>query len=167
MPLPAASFDLVILFEALYYLHSADAFFQHAKRVLRPGGTLLIFSVNCRWGGFNPSPFSTRYYDAPEMADALARHGFQVSVYGGFPEQTDGFIPKTISAIRKVAVSLHVIPQTQQSKEWLKRIFYGRLKQIPRELQAGTVAPAALEALKPPYAAGLYRFICAVATAAL
>ena len=163
MPFPSASFDLVILYEALYYLRSADAFFREAKRVLRPGGTLLIFSVNRRWSGFNPSPYSTKYYDAPEMVEALLRHGFSVAVYGGFPEHADGLIGKTTGAIRKAAISLHVIPRTQRSKEWLKRIFYGRLQQIPRELQAGAVAPAALDALTPPYAADRYRFICAVA----
>jgi SAM-dependent methyltransferase len=166
LPFPAGSFDLVVLFEALYYLHSADTFFQDAKRLLKPGGTLLIFSVNCRWGGFNPSPFSTRYYDASEMAAALMHNGFQVSMYGGFPEETRGLIRKTIRAIRKAAVALHVIPQTQRSKEWLKRIFYGELEQIPREIVAGTVAPAPLDALNPPYPADVYRFICAVAVAA-
>jgi hypothetical protein len=98
------------------------------------------------------------------MAEALARHGFEVSMYGGFPERTDRLISKAIAAIRTAAVSLHAIPRTQQNKEWLKRIFYGQLKQIPREIQAGEVAPAALDALMPPYAADCYRFICAVAT---
>jgi len=70
MPFPSASFDLLLLFEALYYLNSPQKFFQEARRLLRPGGKLLISSVNCRWSGFNPSPFSTKYFDAAELAEA-------------------------------------------------------------------------------------------------
>lgn len=159
IPYPSCSFDLVILYEALYYLNSADAFFREAKRLLRPRGVLLISSVNHRWSGFNPSPFSTRYYDAAELAEALKSLGFGVSMYGGFPENTSGVIHKAIGAFRKAAVRLHLIPNTQKSKEWLKRIFYGKLQPIPRELPPAVTAPAALDALAPPYASDSYRFI--------
>ena len=163
LPYPPGSFDVVILFEALYYLPSADDFLREAKRVLRPGGVLLISTVNYRWGGFNQSPFSTKYYDAAELAEALARHGFDASIYGGFPQRTGGALSALTGAVRKAAVRLHLIPRTQKGKEWLKRIFYGELQQIPRELQPGFAPVAPLDLLTPPYAAEHYRFIYSVA----
>jgi len=143
MPFPSASFDLIILFEALYYLRSSDAFFREAKRLLRPGGRLLISSVNCKWRGFNPSPFSTKYYEAAELAHELTTRGFNVSAYGGFPEKARRF-SKMTGVVRSAAIRLHLIPRTQKSKEWLKRLFYGELKSIPCEVQEGKIADAVL-----------------------
>ncbi len=163
LPYPRASFDVMVLYEALYYLPSIDDFLREARRVLRPGGRLVLSSVNCRWAEFNPSPFSTNYYDAAELARILRCHGFEASLYGGFPEQTGGALRSLIGAVRKAAVRLHLIPRTQKSKEWLKRIFYGELRRIPRELEPGFAAAAPLDPLSPPYAADRYRFIYAVA----
>lgn len=163
LPFADASFDVVVLYEALYYIPSPDAFFREARRVLRPGGMLLISSVNCRWGEFNPSPFSAKYFDAAELSEIMTRHGFRVEMRGGFPESTGGFVHAIIGFVRKVAVRLHLIPRTMKGKEWLKRLFYGELEPIPTELAPDTATPAPLEVLTPPYAADRYRFIYAIA----
>src|SRR5207249_2249372 len=63
---PNESFDVIVLFEALYYLDDPDAFFREARRVLRPRGTLLVSTANRAWPGFNASPFSKRYFNAIE-----------------------------------------------------------------------------------------------------
>ncbi len=164
LPFPDKSFDLILLYEALYYLKSVDAFIQEVRRVLRPGGTLLLSTVNCRWRGFNPSPFSTKYYDAAELAAMLHGHDFDFTLYAGFPEKADGALSGAVALVRKIAVSLHLIPRTQKSKEWLKRIFCGELQPIPRELQAGSIGSGKLDTLAPPFTADEYRFIYAVAT---
>ncbi len=163
LPYPEDSFDLAILYEALYYLPSAAEFLREVKRVLRPGGTLIISSVNCRWGEFNVSPFSTKYYGAAELARLLERHGFAASLYAGFPERTGGALRAAVGAVRRAAVRLHLIPRTQKGKEWLKRIFYGELAPIPREIPPGFAPAARLDPLTPPYASDRYRFIYAVA----
>jgi ubiquinone/menaquinone biosynthesis C-methylase UbiE len=163
LPFPDWSFDVVVLYEALYYLPSFDEFLSEARRVLRPGGTLLISSVNCRWSEFNPSPFSTRYYDATQLATALACYGFDVTLYGGFPQSASGTISTLTGAVRKAAVRLRLIPKTQKSKEWLKRLFYGELSPIPRVLQLGDARPAELVRINPPFDSDRYRFLYAVA----
>jgi SAM-dependent methyltransferase len=163
MPFAAGSFDLAILFEALYYLPSADAFLTGVKGILRPGGKLLISTVNHRWRGFSRSPFCTRYYDAAELNELLVRHGFEVSLYGGFADQSDGPIAAAVGAVRKLAVSLHLIPNTQKSKEWLKRIFYGSLQEIPRELNPDRLPPTNLHPLSTPSDATAFRFLYAAA----
>ena len=163
VPLPAASFDVVLLFEALYYLHSPETFVREARRLLRPGGVLLLSTVNCRWKGFNPSPFSRRYYDSAELAALLRQAGFEVRNYGGFPE-VEGPLHTVTSLVRSAAVRLRLIPQTQKSKEWLKRIFYGKLQPIPRELRIAGSTPAELHPLEPPFEDETFRFLYCAAT---
>ena len=86
LPYPDESFDLVLLFEAIYYVSDAPRFFQEAHRVLRPGGSLLIVTVNPAWTGFNPSPFSVDYFSFHQLMAGLAQAGFTVGVKGAFPE---------------------------------------------------------------------------------
>jgi SAM-dependent methyltransferase len=134
LPFPDASLDLALLFEAIYYLPVADKFFQEAQRVLRPGGMLLISTVNREWSGFNPSPFHTRYFSAAELTDALARHGFRAHVRAGFAERR-GVSGWLVGELRRAAVAARLIPHTMAGKAFLKRLFYGPLEQIPRELE--------------------------------
>jgi len=162
-PFADKSFDVVILYEALYYLPSTDSFFREARRVLRSGGTLLISTVNCRWGGFNPSPLSVKYLDAAQLAEILVGYGFQVEMRGGFPESAGGWLHPIVRLVRKVAVRLHLFPKTMKGKEWLKRLFYGELKPIPAQLSPGSATtPAPLTSLREPYSCDQYRFIYAI-----
>jgi len=134
MPFRSASFDVILLFEAIYYLASGDAFLAECRRVLRPGGRLLVCSANCAWSGFNPSPFSTRYYDADGLSRLLAAHGFHVRMFGAFPATAPSLAGRAVSLAKRVAVALHLIPKTMKGKEWLKRMFLGPLQPFPAEL---------------------------------
>ena len=141
MPFPERSFDVVILFEAIYYLPDADSFVREAYRVLRPEGILLISSVHCIWPGFHPSPYSQKYYDHHELAELLTRYGFDSTLYAGFPEKASGLMAKTAKWVRRLAVRVHVIPKTMKGKELLKRLFYGKLTPIPRDLTQAMTQP--------------------------
>jgi len=130
LPFPSESFDLVLLFEAIYYVPDVRRFFEEAKRVLRPGGKLLIVTVNPQWTGFNPSPLRTRYWSSADLLAALRHAGFIARVQGAFRE-TSGGMASAIRMIRRVAVALDLVPRTMQGKARLKRIFYGRLLAVP------------------------------------
>lgn len=147
LPFSDASLDLLLLFEAIYYLPNAEAFLREAGRVLRPGGTLLLATVNREWSGFNPSPFYTRYLSASELKDALGRSGFAANLKAAFAERR-GVLDWLIGKIRRAAVAARMIPETMAGKAFLKRLFYGSLQQIPRELAptkepVGTLYPIA------------------------
>jgi hypothetical protein len=44
---------------------------------------------------------------------------------------------KVISLIKKISVFFGLIPKTMKGKEFLKRIFLGKLVPIPAEIQTG------------------------------
>jgi len=165
LPFRDRSFDVVILFEALYYLPRPERFFSEARRVLRPGGQLLISTVNCEWPGFNPSPFSTKYFAARELAEALTSFRFTVRLLAGFPEDTSGLVQPCVSLIRRAAVRLHLIPKTMKGKEWLKRIFYGKLTPIPRRLTEVILEPEPLVEITESTELRRFRFLYVIATA--
>ena len=102
----------------------------------RESGTLIVCSVNNSWSDFNPSPFSNTYYSAPELFALFTEHGFRTELFGAFPTTTDSLSRKMVSLIKRTAVSLHLIPGSMKSKQWLKKIFYGRLTPMPIELNS-------------------------------
>jgi len=67
------SFDVVLLFEAIYYLDDPKRCICECQRVMRHGGLLILCLANRDWPGFSPSPFSTRYFSALELYDFSCR----------------------------------------------------------------------------------------------
>lgn len=153
LPFRASRFDVVVLYEALYYLTEPDRFLGECTRVLARPGTLLICTVNKEWSGFNPSPFSTRYFSAGELLDLLERHGFVPELYGAFPVATDSVRDRVVALIRRMAVATHLVPRTMKGKEWLKRLFLGPLVSLPSEVtesMAPYCAPSRIAGSSPP-----------------
>jgi SAM-dependent methyltransferase len=163
MPFPDASLDLVILFEALYYLVEPAAFFREVRRVLRSNGALLISSVNCRWRGFNPSPISRTYFDADMLKRALVVQGFSPDIFAAFPDDKPGPSASSVRTLKKLAVRLRLIPRTMKGKALLKRLFYGALIPVPRELKEGIASPEPLVPIDEREDLSHYRMLYAVA----
>jgi SAM-dependent methyltransferase len=134
LPFCDVSFDVVILYEAIYYLPNAVRFILEAKRVLRTPGDLIVCSANPQWSDFNPSPYSIRYFNAIELARILGDAGFTVQVLWAYASEAAGPGDQIRSWIRRLAVGLHLMPQTMKGKELLKNLFYGKLMPMPPEL---------------------------------
>jgi ubiquinone/menaquinone biosynthesis C-methylase UbiE len=133
LPFGDGSFDVIILFEAIYYLPDPPRFLCECRRVLRPGGHLLLCSANCETQDFNPSPLSVRYYTAHELDHLLREQGFATELFGAFPTSGSGH-GRLVSTVKRLAVALHLIPETMRGKEMLKRIFLGPLVLFPAEV---------------------------------
>jgi SAM-dependent methyltransferase len=135
LPFADENFDLVILYEAIYYLPDPRQFVHEASRVLRRNGTLLIATANKDWADFNPSPFSTRYFSVPELSLLLKEKFQKVEIYGAFPVLADKLKSRIISLIKRIAVALHLMPKTMKGKEIYKRIIFGQLVILPPEIK--------------------------------
>ncbi len=134
-PLKDKSIDVVILYEAIYYLSEPEKFIQEARRVLKENGTLMICTVNCSWADFNPSPFSAKYFSVPELYKLLKTCFPKIEIYGAFPAVVDSTKSRLVSFVKRMAVSMHLIPKTMKGKELLKRLFFGELIPIPAEVE--------------------------------
>ncbi|MHA1280586.1 MAG: class I SAM-dependent methyltransferase [Candidatus Helarchaeota archaeon] len=143
LPFKDRSFDVVLLYEAIYYLARPEKFVAEASRVLRENGLLIICTVNKDWLDFNPSPSSTRYFSASELFLLLNQKFSGIEIYGAFPTNTDSTKERIISLIKRTAIAFHLMPKTMKSKEFFKRIFFGKLQVLPAELceKMGTYSP--------------------------
>lgn len=139
MPFPDHSKDVIILFEAIYYLPDADQFVLECKRVLRPDGMVLIATANKDLYDFNPSPHSHRYYGVAELHELFAGHGFSVECFGYLPIDRVSFRQRILRPIKKAIVALGLMPKSMQGKKLLKRLVFGRLLPMPAEISSGMI----------------------------
>jgi ubiquinone/menaquinone biosynthesis C-methylase UbiE len=145
LPFRDSSFDVVILYEAIYYLSYPERFVEECRRVLRDRGVLLICTVNREWPDFNPSPFSTQYFSAKELSELLQKHQFRVELLGGFRVAKESTRDAVVSSIKQIAVALRLMPKTMKGKEFLKRIFFGKLVPLPSEVADGMAEYSSLQ----------------------
>lgn len=152
LPFEDKSFDVVLLYEALYYLANPELFVNECHRVLKEGGVCLIATVNKDWADFNPSPHSHRYYSAGELYQLLAQSFPKVSLYGAFKAEKSTFKDRLVSLLKRTAITLHIMPKTMKGKEIFKRVFFGKLVVIPPEVGDGMadyVAPVLIATEHP------------------
>lgn len=93
LPYATASFDAVACLGALLYFQDAKAAMSEIFRVLKPGGRLVMRTVNRnnlfrKLRGVNVDPATVNLYTEAELADFLNQSGFHVSStfsYGFYP----------------------------------------------------------------------------------
>jgi len=143
MPFADASFDVVILFEALYYVPDVERFFRECARVLRPGGTLLIATANKDLFDFTPGAHTHRYLGVQELHHELGSAGFEVRCYGDTPVSRVSLRQRLLRPVKMLASRLGWIPETTHSKKFLKRLVFGNLVPMPAEIDERTAPHAA------------------------
>ena len=148
MPHEDGSKDVIVLFEAIYYLPDASKFVAECKRILRPNGIVLIATANKELEDFNPSPHSFKYYNCAELQELFSGFGFQSQFFGYMEGQKDHLKSKIIRFLKKVAVSYGLMPKTMAGKKFLKRFVFGKLVAMPYEIvgdEYDYVAPTKIE----------------------
>ena len=105
LPFDDKSFDVVILYEAIYYLDHPEEFLDKCRHIIRKDGVLLICTVNKDWLDFNPSPYSTKYFSINELYQLLNERFLDVQFYGGTPATADSIRDKIISTVKRTATA--------------------------------------------------------------
>jgi ubiquinone/menaquinone biosynthesis C-methylase UbiE len=136
LPFDDGQFDVVLIFEALYYLPDIGRFLLEARRVMRPGGALLIVTANKDLSDFTASPYSTRYLGAKELATELADAGFATQISGLTDISTVSIRQRALRPIKSVASKLGLIPKTMRGKELLKKLFFGEMTVMPADISS-------------------------------
>ena len=134
MPYENKSKDVIILFEAIYYIRDAERFVCECKRILRPDGRVLIATANKDLYDFNPSPHSYGYYGVMELRELFGKYRFETAFFGDTPVGDVSVQQRVLRPIKKLAVMLNIMPKTTSGKKWLKRIFFGHLVKMPAEI---------------------------------
>ena len=134
MPFGDKSKDVIILFEAIYYLPDVERFVRECLRVLRPGGKVLIATANKDLYDFNPSPHSYKYYGVVELNGLFSKYGFETEFFGDTPVDNVSIRQKILRPIKKVAVALDIMPKSMAGKKFLKKIVFGELVKMPAEI---------------------------------
>jgi ubiquinone/menaquinone biosynthesis C-methylase UbiE len=152
LPVASAAFNAVLCLEAVYYFPDPAAFLAEARRVLAPGGRLLVGSSNPDWPYFVPGLLARSYPTAPELAGWLQAAGFApVQLYGAVAAHRATARHAAVSQLRQRLLRSPVRPLVAPFAERLKRIVYGQLLPLPDEMPLPmlrhTVATLELEQL--------------------
>ena len=134
LPYANSSKDVIIIFEALYYLTDIEGFIRECKRVLRRWGHVLVCVANKDVSDFNPSPHSVVYLGAQELDEYFSRHGFSATCFGYLSTDAVFVRQRIFRPLKKMAVSLGLMPKTMKGKRLLKRLVFGKLLTMPAEL---------------------------------
>jgi SAM-dependent methyltransferase len=168
LPVAAQSVDAVLCLEAVYYFADPAAFLAEARRVLAPGGRLLVGSSNPDWLHFVPGALTCHYPTAPELASWLQAAGFgTVRLYGALALDETTTRHAAALRLRRLLLGSPLRPLIAPLAERLKRAVYGKLEPLPAELEASDLRHAAavlhLESLPTDQLDRTHRVIYALA----
>jgi SAM-dependent methyltransferase len=96
LPLKDASVDLVVSFETIEHVPDAGALVAEIRRVLKPGGRLVLSTPNRAFGPparHTSNPFHIREFTADELCDLLQESFGDVQLYGQRPSATYRYVP--------------------------------------------------------------------------
>jgi ubiquinone/menaquinone biosynthesis C-methylase UbiE len=161
LPFPDAMFDVVLMLECLYFFDDTEKALAEARRVLRPNGLLLVTVNNKDIYDFTRHPMGRTYFGVPDLHSTLAAFGFQVEIFGNCPIE-GSLVSRVKTGIKFAVTSLGLFPQSPVVKRILKRLFFGKLLEMPRRLYSNGHATPELVALKPNTTDTRYKILFAL-----
>jgi SAM-dependent methyltransferase len=134
LPFADSSLDVILIFEAIYYVPDLAKFFRESKRCLRPGGQLLIVTANKDLFDFTPSPYSQRYLGVAELDGELAEHGFACEFAALIDTRKVSMRQKLLRPVKTLVTKFGLIPRSMHGKAWMKRLFFGEMAVMPADI---------------------------------
>lgn len=163
MPYDDASKDILIIFEAIYYIKNIPKMIDECRRVLRPGGKLLIATANKDLSDFNPSPYSHRYLGTVELAQEFSVLG-SVELFGYLDTAQISWRQKLLRPVKALVVGLGLMPKSMMGKRVLKRLVFGQPVIMPAEIMGGEVEYHDPVMLVPEFPDSRYKVLFCVVT---
>ena len=118
-------YDLIIIFETIYYIQDLSKLFLKIYENLKDNGLLLICTANKNLLDFNPSPKTYIYPDIKNI-NMMCQNNFQVvELYGGVKLNSVSIRQKILRPIKFLASKINLIPKNMRNKKFLKKLFYG------------------------------------------
>lgn len=81
VPLADNTFDFIVTFQVIEHIENDELFIKEAHRVLKPGGKLLLTTVNKTFS-LTRNPWHVREYTANELKGLLAKHFRTIKMQG-------------------------------------------------------------------------------------
>jgi ubiquinone/menaquinone biosynthesis C-methylase UbiE len=79
--IPSNTFDYVVTFQVIEHIEDDNAFIQEAHRVLKPGGKLLLTTVNRKYS-LTRNPWHVREYLSDELKGLILKHFGSIQTFG-------------------------------------------------------------------------------------
>jgi SAM-dependent methyltransferase len=98
LPFGDGSIEVVVSFETIEHVLDAQALVSELRRVLIPGGRLVLSTPNRAFGPpqrhtLNPNPFHVREFTADELRELLAASFDAVQLFGQRPSPAYRYVP--------------------------------------------------------------------------
>jgi SAM-dependent methyltransferase len=96
LPFPTASLDAVVSFETLEHVQDGRAMVCELRRVLKPGGPLILSTPNREFGPqqrHTANPFHVREFSAEELRSLLAERFSEIQLFGQYPSPEYRYVP--------------------------------------------------------------------------
>lgn len=103
LPFKSESFDTLCCFQVLEHLEDASGFLFEARRVLRPGGELILTTPNRLQAGTGPNPHHVLEYSPDELRELLEVVFPRVEMRGVFgSERIDQYRARNRRVVRRL-----------------------------------------------------------------
>jgi len=134
-------FDLIIIYETIYYIEDLKNLFSKIYDVLSSNGMLIICTANKNLLDFNSS---IKTYVYPDILDieVLSRDKFNIlSYYGGIALNQVSFRQKILRPLKFLASKLNLIPKDMRGKKFLKKLFFGNhFTKMPKNIEYNEIS---------------------------
>ena len=134
MPYENQSKDLIVLFEAIYYLPDLDSFFRECRRVLRKNGKILICTPNIYLYDFVPSEYTFDYFQLETLEEMKKKYSLTSEIYGYFDYGKTTLWQRILRPVKKIVFEMNLMPKTMTGKQFIRSFVFGRLSELPPEL---------------------------------
>ena len=130
-------YDFIIMFECIYYFESLERLLYLAKKSLKPGGLILLTWPNPLKKDFVRCEHTYSYPLIKDLRKFLhdKTNDFETKFYGFKPSNKKSLIGSFKSMIKTLAIRLNLIPKTQKGRLFFKRIFQGKMIEMPSSVK--------------------------------